>query len=405
MDLTRLAKVVVPVFILGAVVFSFLVFRDKRKRMALALFSCAFTVFVLEVLLRLFWPQIMEHDSLFQYDPDLGWSAVPNRTATIVYPGEAHHRVRTNSMGFRDDWGCQDGGNARRVLVLGDSFVSNLSVGDEDVFTEVLQQRLENTRVLNLGVNGYGQVQEYLLLQKWLARTNPDLVILMIYVGNDFTDNTGGYWLYQRPFATWSEDTQDIEMHAPLPSPVKEAPSRTLGGMVTKMHLFWFVERRLSVLTARFFGEHSAGHSPSLHVPPERYLCRSPLSEDTMRMYRTMEALLLEIQEYMNDKGIPLVFAVAPTLVQVDDDLWYSMLRQFCETQENQTRTLPNDMLRRFAAEHDLLMLDLLPVLQSETKKGKPLYNRKEQHWNAAGNRVVAEALLEYLKEHGFVDR
>ena len=44
-----------------------------------------------EVLLRLFYPQINQHDQMFEYEPLLGWRFTPNKTGSIVYPGEARH--------------------------------------------------------------------------------------------------------------------------------------------------------------------------------------------------------------------------------------------------------------------------------------------------------------------------
>lgn len=74
------------------------------------------------------------------------------------------------------------------------------------------------------------------------------------------------------------------------------------------------------------------------------------------------------------------------------------------EKPKTMSRSLPNDKLIQFANKHDLLMFDLLPRLISEAKKGKTLYNPKEQYWNSDGNRVVAQALLAYLKTKSLVD-
>jgi hypothetical protein len=87
-------------------------------------------------------------------------------------------------------------------MVLGDSFVSNVEVGADQVFTRVMEQRLADTEVLNFGVNGYGQVQEYLLLERWFDRVRPDVVVVVIYLRNDFEDNVDEKWTYARPFVS-----------------------------------------------------------------------------------------------------------------------------------------------------------------------------------------------------------
>ena len=68
------------------------------------------------------------------------------------------------------------------------------------------------------------------------------------------------------------------------------------------------------------------------------------------------------------------------------------------------TRSLPGDILVDFAERNNLLMLDLLPPLLAAAAEGGPLYNRREQHWTARGNHVVARALVEFLEREDVAD-
>lgn len=405
MDWNRLVKITILALSLGVISLSFLFFRNKRKEIALGLFSFVFAIFIAEAFVRLFYPQIMEHDKMFEYDPYLGWKFISNKKGAIVYQGETRHYIETNYIGFRDDPPPPDQDKIRKILVLGDSFVSNISVKDSEVFTEVLEQRLKNTAVLNFGVNGYGQVQEYLLLQKWLRKIDPDLIILVIYIRNDFNDNMGGYWLYPRPFASWSEEDLTLKINPPPQlTPTEEATSEPFRKFYRKSHLYHFLDRRIRFLITKFSQADQSEHKPSLYTPPELYLCRSQPSENTKLMYRTMEELLLRIEGYADEIGLSLVFAIAPTIVQVEDELWSSTLLNYGGKPEDYIRTLPNDKLMQFAEKNNLLMIDLLPILQSEAKKGKTLYNRRDQHWNSDGNRVVAGSLLGYLKTKSLIE-
>jgi hypothetical protein len=110
---------------------------------------------------------------------------------------------------------------------------------------------------------------------------------------------------------------------------------------------------------------------------------------------------VLTIDELAAERGIPSVFVLAPSHVQVDDGLWSEALRRYGETEANYSRSMPNDRLMAFAANHRLRMVDLLPTLMSANRGGKTLYHRREQHWNREGNRVVAEVLSEYLRAEG----
>jgi len=392
----------ISILVLGIVlpILPFFFFRNKRKEVALLLFSFAFSFFLIEGFFRQFYPQLIEHDQMFEYDPYLGWRFIPNKKALVIYADEARHYVKINSLGFRDHSSPSDKDDHQKMLIVGDSFVTNIAVKDSQIFTEVMERSLKNTSVLNFGVNGYGQVQEYLLLEKWLDKINPDLVILMIYIRNDFIDNIGGYWLHPRPFVSWSEDNSKLLFHSPPESqPEKETSfADILLKLLKKMHCFEFLNTRFNILFDKYFYPDQSKHKPSIHKAPEFYLCHTQTSQNTQLMNRTMEALLMRIADYVVERQAQIVFALAPSITQVEDKLWENTILNNSEEPKNYTRSLPNDGLMQFAEKNNLLMIDLLPILQSKSNNGKPCYNLREQHWNEEGNQVVAHALINYLK-------
>ena len=179
----------------------------------MVLISVLICLGVVEAVLRVFAPQINEHDKMFMFNPELGWSFIPEKKGMIIYPGEANHEIVINEAGFRDA-PFVDLPDQKKVMVFGDSFVSNVSVKAPEVFTEVLEQQLNAISVMNFGVNGYGQVQELLLLRNWVDRVDPELVVLTVYVRNDFADNMGkGQWNYDKPVATWEDSLKILRGH------------------------------------------------------------------------------------------------------------------------------------------------------------------------------------------------
>jgi hypothetical protein len=348
----------------------------------------------------------MEHDKMFEYDSNLGWKFISNKKGSIIYEGEANHYLEINSLGFRDSPYRPNLDKTKKILVLGDSFVSNIAVKSKEVFTEVLQEGLENIEVFNFGVNAYSNVQEYLLLKEWYNRINPDILILMIYIQNDFTDNVEKDWLYPRPFASWDEENLTLKINHPAPElkSIKKVSSLRPWRIYRKSHLFHLLNRKINLLRIKLTRDNEPELKPSLYDPPELYLCNTRPSENTKLMFRTMEELLLKFKEFSDEKGIPLVFALAPSMVQVEDKLWSSFVLNYGRNSENFIRSLPNDRLIQFAEKNNLTMFDLLPILQSEAKKGKTLYNPMEKHWTSEGNSVVARSLLDYLKTNSLVE-
>ncbi len=383
---TLVIKCIIVVLGIGTITIAFFVFKKKRKEIILLAFSIGIAIVICEVSLRIFLPQISNHIRMFEPDPTLGWKFIPNGKWKIVYPGGIRNVIEINSMGFRDHTPQSD--QKRKLLVLGDSFVSNVSVKDKEVFTELMEDQLKNYEVLNFGVVGYGQVQEYLLLQKWIKEIKPDVVLLIIYFGNDFIDNIGAYWGISRPYASLEGPDSVLVIH-PESHPQSKNQQNDSLGVFSKSHLNILITRSLNKIVQEY---------DSTLAPPEFYSCQWPVSERQDLMFRIMGELLLKISDLGKENDVPVVFALAPSLLQIKDELWESFLKKNLIYKKKFLRSLPNDKLMEFAKRHDLLMLDLFPQLHQESKTDVDLYHPIEQHWTKEGNRVVTNALIEYLE-------
>jgi len=349
------------------------------------------TLLLCELFVRVFFPQISEHDQLFREEKTLGWEFIPNHTGRVIYDGEVYQEVTINSSGFRDAEFSEKKG-AKKIMFLGDSFLSNISVTQEEVFTHLVDKSLEDVSVYNLGVNGYGQVQQYLTLKEWIPKIQPDLIVLMIYLRNDFTDNVDGtQWLYPRPTASIASDSS-----IQIITPNFDRNLKTELPFYYGSHLFRFVKKRMKVITS-----NSDKVEVSQSVVPEYYLCNTLLSEETDTMYNVMQKMLLKISSFAEENNTPITFVLAPSIIQAEDALWQSVIVEETSTPEVFVRDLPNQKLLKFAEEHEMSMLDLLPALRALPKETK-LYNPLEQHWTAKGNAVVAQEITRFLNKQSY---
>jgi len=360
-----------------------------KNNIILLCFSVLISLAISELVVRLIVPQSGYHDAMYQTESTRGWEFVPDREVRVVYSGGINHTINLNQDGFRDsDFRLKN--EDAKVMVIGDSFVSNISVEDREVFTQVMEEQLSGTSVYNLGVNGYGQVQELLLLQEWLPLIDPDLIVLLIYLRNDFTDNVAKFpWLFPRPTATFGSDNE-VLIKAPSFDGYKE---KKKPPFYYKSHLYRFVKRRLNSLRSK-----TAEDSNNVFAPPEIYTCQVPLSDEIQAMYDTMQQLIGAIEHYARDHNTPIVFGLAPSMFQVQDDLWSQL--QAYDPSVTLQRNLPNQKLLSFAEENNYTLIDLMPMLQEAHRDGAVLYNGQEQHWSAKGNELVANYLSTYLKEY-----
>lgn len=360
----------------------------RRRELALAVAATAVALLFAEAGLRTWAPQINQHDDLFEADPELGWTMRPHARATIVHPGGVRQTVRTNASGFRDhEW---DRGAAPGLLVLGDSFTSNLSVPDASVFTEVLEAKRGGPEVYNLGVNGYGTVQQGLLLDRHLARLRPEAVLVVVFLQNDPADNLDAPWLFGRPFLRPQGEGFVLEPPGAHPAP-RTGPLHPRR----QSHVWAAIDRLVEQGLARLRRDR-----PSPWRPPELALCREPLDPAGQTAMAAMGAALARLQSRTAAAGVPLGVALAPSDVLVDPVLWDALQSTWGVAPGELDR---DALARRVAAEATALglpTLDLTGALRAAHTRGERPYHPAERHWTAAGNAVVAEALDPWLTDH-----
>jgi len=126
---------------------------------------------------------------LMQYHPRLGWKLSPNWQGT-----HKHHdfevRYTTDGHGFRSDSAARKGRDGLQTAFVGDSFTFGLGVHDDATFVHHLNELSDGALVCrNYAVPGYSTDQEYLLIRERLLHLEPEVVVLVTYLGNDLFDN------------------------------------------------------------------------------------------------------------------------------------------------------------------------------------------------------------------------
>lgn len=93
----------------------------------------------------------------------------------------------TTFDGFRIFNSLIDTGRKKKIFFIGDSFTQAVEVADDKTFYSVIKDNLP-VKIYAIGTSGWGNLQEYFVLQKYLDTIKPDMVILQI-CSSDFIDN------------------------------------------------------------------------------------------------------------------------------------------------------------------------------------------------------------------------
>lgn len=362
----------------------------------LSICSLLLILIVIELYFGLFDPQKpwkSEHDSLFEYNSIFGWTFIPHNSGRVALSYEHETNVVINSVGMRDrEYTLNKPEGVKRIVVIGDSFTSGLGVDAKEVFTEVMEDSLlSNVEVLNFGVNGFGPTQEFLMLKYKGLKYDPDIVIMVLYIRNDFDDIIGKFdWNrgYQRPRAILHNDGEITFENIPVPPPKKyeTAKPRQVIPLPT-LHLLEFIKRRNTKNDIAEVG-----------------FCKKEYSTETTMAYNLMKAIMKSAGTLCRENGVEFLVVVAPTIVQVyENKYWPDIKRQYNLNDDLYDLYLPNKELERICAGEDIRILDLTPTLKSHAVFENDLYYSRNKHWKRFGHSVVAKAIANYLIDNSLL--
>jgi lysophospholipase L1-like esterase len=168
-----------------------------RRLSTLVLLLASFTAALLlaEATLRMLRPpaaSVIHYPCIYVEDERFGFRYQPGAVGRVAGHFEIDNIVHINALGFYDDDPLPAGASELRVLAVGDSFTAALNLGQDEVWTAVLERELRerghpSADVVNLGLDGTGTEVHRDLLRAFIPELRPDVVILAFYA-NDIDD-------------------------------------------------------------------------------------------------------------------------------------------------------------------------------------------------------------------------
>jgi len=315
--------------------------------------------------------------------------------------GQVFFDAQRNSGGYTDDEFIVAGPDDLVVAVIADSFGlgivpmrHNFVSVAESLLRERLEQRYERIAIHNFGVPGVGLPEYARLLTTEVMATNPRLVFLCLFVGNDIHEgNTFGAPVRQRyslqHWRVWSAIERLVKLLT-ISSEERAQLAATGGGGRYAGTVPDFIED--SSLEPPFF-------------TPERFmeieLSRMEVANrHNPWMEKRYPRLRGGLRHFHQSLGDRLMVLLLPDEFQINDELYEEIL-QDKKDPENYVRDLPQQRIVAFCKEQGIPVLDLLPLLRSHTKAGgvRP-YHLRDIHFNAMGNRITGEALGQFILAH-----
>lgn len=175
--------------------------RKLLTNIALLVFSMVFAVLLMEVVVRIFYPQKLSFN-VSQWDEYVGFSNIPNIEGYSQHP-DYEMFVKINSHGLRDrEFDFKKPANTIRIGMFGDSFTFGEGVQNDETYSKVLERLLRenpeikqsgvSVEVLNFGVGKSGTSHQLALYEKEGKKYDLDMVMVGFLSVNDFSDNWNG---------------------------------------------------------------------------------------------------------------------------------------------------------------------------------------------------------------------
>jgi hypothetical protein len=278
-----------------------------------------------------------------RFDPELGWA--PRE-------GFRSEEVNVNSRGVRglveDPETAPEG--TRRIVIIGDSFTFGEGVADADSYTAILETLLDDVRVINLGVLGFGTDQQLLRLRREAFQFRPDLVILGFF-GPNVDRNVLTFRDAAKPMFVLAGDGLAL-VNSPVPGPEVEWDNP----------LPWL---------------RSFAWAGTLAA---KVVDRTPFAPK----WEVTRRILDEIDRACRDHGVPLMVAFYP-------DKEISFVAESSDTEI---------VVERWAGERDVRFFSIRPAFSKlvQKERAKIFYG----HWTPYGNRLVASLLAAELSTLDF---
>ncbi len=272
-----------------------------------------------------------------------GHRFIPDLKARVPCDG-GHYLLRTNACGFRSNhaFEARKDPSRSRILVFGDSFTAGDSVRNEERYTDVLEQSLPGTEVLNFGVSGTGTDQQYLIFREEAAGFEYDLLVIAVLVENirritaryrPYQDETGATVYYAKPYFELGPDDELTLRGTPVPPEPLRADQLPQGELrhVDQGGRFAAIRSVANALGARDILQKVTGYQP---VPdydrpddPAWRLMRAILQRWIGEVHAPVIVFPLPLYQHVEETSSPVAYQARfaeladPPRVRVHDPL------------------------------------------------------------------------------------
>jgi hypothetical protein len=335
--------------------------------------------------------QVDEFDGTIPGHPELNYMLGADEVFEFNHP-EYNFTIDATSLtfgpvGFRDD-----GINGEAYAVaIGDSFVMGWGVEAQDTWVEQLENQT-GVDVANLGMMGASTLKATSILDLYGSQLNPRLILYGVYL-NDIDDE-----VQVRELLAAGQSDQGVE--AQIAALENEIPFYRLRAFLNR-NLYLY--RLFGYYYFAYQGVVCLDNTGGLEHVFDISGWQGRLDLDDPVYVRGLEDLLGNIRDARTRSeamGADFVLIIMPAKEQI----YVEEVAENCQPSLSEAYLMePVKRLEAFCEAEGLHCLNLVEAMRANGAKEEQVFYPMDAHLNAAGNRMAAGLILDYLSDQNLL--
>ena len=347
-------------------------------------------ILILEGGLRLFFPQLLQGESIvgetFMVDDVvIGYRYRAGAKWRFSHP-EYDVVYTINDFGFRDrkEHLIPKPAGTTRVLLVGDSFTFGIGVNYDESWPVIAESRITNSGrnkidLVKAGMGGLHTREEFFLIKELVEKYDPDVVVVGFLI-NDLQqnsldgviDNTGDQFdaivlrTNNQPKETFSEVLRRYLFNRYL---------------LDSFHLYKLVQRLIISIDDNYVNLYLA-------TPDRGSWLRTPLNSRSSKQLEVTKTLFRLIAEYCKAREMQLMVLSIPQQFQV-------LYSNVAKTSSDVDVAIYDRLLGQFATENHFDWISTLDAFMESGVDPDDLFYRFDGHLTPEGNEIVAKVFVE----------
>jgi len=313
------------------------------------------------------------NQGFIEKDDKRGWKIASNLKYNVKLKDATKNKydvhVETDQYGFRSYGNLFS--NKLKIFFIGDSFTEEIYVSNDKIFHGIIRNTLKDVEVFAYGVSGYGSLQEFMVLDEFIDKIKPDVIIWQFYK-NDFRDND------------YNLDIQKSLYNNGIPRPYLDLEGKITYQYPKYDNLFFVLPEPFSenIRLLKILNQE-LGRIINIIYKEKMTLDEVVQSPDMNAELQHSAQLTQMIMQMVKRRAgsIPIYLFCIDT-----KQPYFSMIQNIC-----QSVGIP--------------FIDSVPQRLDQLEKEHPYLTKAgdKEHLNETGNRIIAEELIQFFEDNKII--